>query len=103
MSKDAISGVVTVLLAIVGVAIIALLVSPAAKTAGVLGASGNALSQLICKAVSPVTGSSCGGGSGTIGLVSSTIDNVNSTINYGDIVGAAGEAAGQFLGGGTVY
>jgi uncharacterized membrane protein (Fun14 family) len=93
MSKDAVTGVVSVLLAIVGVAIVALLVSPRAKTAGVLGASGDALSQLVCKAVSPVTGSSCGGpGFGA-----------SSTISYGDIIGSAGEAAGQFLGGGTVY
>jgi hypothetical protein len=42
--------------AIVGVAIIATLVSNRANTAGVIGAAGNAYSQVLATALSPVTG-----------------------------------------------
>lgn len=61
MSENIISGVVTVLLAIIGVAIIAVLVSGQAKTAGVLQAGGGAFSSILGSALSPVTG---GGGLG---------------------------------------
>jgi len=52
--------IVTVLLAVIGVAIIAVLVSKQANTSSVLGAGGSALAQAIGCAVSPVTGGSCG-------------------------------------------
>lgn len=52
--------IVTVLLAIVGVAIVAVLVSNHANTGSVLGAGGSALAQAIGCATSPVTGGSCG-------------------------------------------
>jgi hypothetical protein len=52
--------VVTVLLAIVGVAVIAVLVSKQAQTGSVLGAGGTALANAISCAESPVTGGSCG-------------------------------------------
>jgi hypothetical protein len=52
--------IVTVLLAIVGVAVIAVLVSNKANTGSVLGAGGGALAQAIGCAASPVTGGSCG-------------------------------------------
>lgn len=49
---------VTVLTAIVGVAIIAVLVSNKAQTGQVIGAAGNAFVQGLEAAVSPVTGNS---------------------------------------------
>lgn len=52
--------IVTVLLAIIGVAIIAVLVSKQAQTGSVLGTGGSALAQAIGCAASPVTGGSCG-------------------------------------------
>jgi PRD1 phage membrane DNA delivery len=72
MDKDLIGSVVTVLTAIVGVAIIAVLVSPQAKTAGVIQSGGNAFSQMLGAAVSPVTGSGFGFGgfSGGAGMPS---------------------------------
>jgi hypothetical protein len=72
MDDKLITGIVSVLLAIVGVAVIAVLVSNKAQTGSVLGAGGNSISNFLCVALSPVTGSQCGGGS-LIPSVSSTI------------------------------
>lgn len=60
------SSIVTVMLAIVGVAIIAVLVSRNAQTAQVIGAGGNAFSGMLGTALSPVSGygSFTGGGAG---------------------------------------
>jgi hypothetical protein len=52
--------IITVLTAIVGVAIIAVLVSKNANTSGVLSAGGSAFSKILGAAVSPVSGSSLG-------------------------------------------
>lgn len=60
MSESLVTSVVTVLTAIVGVAIIAVLVSKNANTAGVLTAGGSAFSQALGTAISPVTGGSLG-------------------------------------------
>jgi hypothetical protein len=57
MSEQLITSVVTVLTAIVGVAIIAVLVSKNANTTGVIQAGGSAFSQALSTALSPVTGS----------------------------------------------
>lgn len=65
MSEQLISAVVTVLLAIVGVAIIATLVSRNANTAGVISAGGSAFSGSLGTALSPVTGNNMGGGFGS--------------------------------------
>ena len=55
MGKDAITSVVTILTAIIGVAIIAVLVgSP--NTSSVIGAAGSSFSQILGVAVSPATG-----------------------------------------------
>jgi hypothetical protein len=62
MSDQLITSVVTVLTGIIGVAIIATLVSKNANTAGVLQAGGQAFSQSLGTALSPVTG---GGGFGS--------------------------------------
>jgi membrane protein implicated in regulation of membrane protease activity len=61
-------GIVTVLTAIIGVAILATLVSKQANTAGVLQAGGSAFSGILGTALSPVTG---GGGLGSIGNIGS--------------------------------
>jgi acid phosphatase family membrane protein YuiD len=58
MGDNLITSVVTVLTAIVGVAIIAVLVSNKAQTGSILTAGGNAFATAIEAAVSPVTGSS---------------------------------------------
>lgn len=58
MGDQLIASVVTVLTAIVGLAIIAVLVSKQANTSGVIQSGGSAFSQAISAAVSPVTGGS---------------------------------------------
>lgn len=50
--------VVTVAVAIVGVAILAVLVSKQSNTSGVISAAGNAFSSALGVAVSPITGGS---------------------------------------------
>jgi hypothetical protein len=62
VSDSIVTSIVTVLMAIIGVAIIAVLVSRNAQTAQVLGAGGSAFSGVLGTALSPVTGS--GGFSG---------------------------------------
>lgn len=57
------TAIATVLLAMIGVAALATLLSGQAKTPAVLGQLGQSLSYLICVATSPVTGQSCGGAS----------------------------------------
>lgn len=52
--------IVTVLLAIIGVAVVAVLVSKQAQTGSVLGAGGGAIAQALGCALSPVTGGICG-------------------------------------------
>lgn len=55
--NNATEALVTILSAVVGVTVLAVLVSRRANTAGVLSAGGNAFSQILGVAVSPVTGS----------------------------------------------
>jgi len=73
MSEQLITSVTTVLVAIVGVAIIAVLVSKNAQTGQVLQAGGSSFSQMLGTALSPVTGSSggfTGGGGAGLSLTS---------------------------------
>lgn len=58
MGDQLIASVVTVATAIVGLAIIAVLVSKNAQTGTVIQAGGSAFSQALTAAVSPVSGSS---------------------------------------------
>lgn len=76
MDERFITAVVTVLVAITGVAIIAVLVSRQSNTAGVLQAGGSSFGNAIRCALSPITGGSCGGVG--IGLT----ESVNSTIVF---------------------
>ena len=52
----------TILLAIIGVAILAVIVSKNANTTKVIESSGKAFSQALATAISPVTGNSVGMG-----------------------------------------
>jgi len=56
MSDHLMTGIVSVLLAIIGVAAVALLVSRNAQTGGVLNAGAGAFSCSLATALSPVTG-----------------------------------------------
>lgn len=63
MNFDALgSSIVAVIMAIIGVAIIALLVSPQAQTGSVISSAGNAFAGVLSTAESPVTGGSGIGG-----------------------------------------
>jgi hypothetical protein len=68
MGDSLVTAMVTVLMAIVGVAIIAVLVSKNANTTGVISAGAGGFSQALSTALSPVTGSGfgsfTGGGAG---------------------------------------
>lgn len=54
MTEKWITAAVTIAIAIVGVAVIAVLVSQRAKTAGVLTASAEGFKQALCAALSPI-------------------------------------------------
>jgi hypothetical protein len=61
MSEAFLNSIVSVLLAIIGVATLAVIVSKNADTGSVLNAGGNALNGLLKTAISPVSGSGLGG------------------------------------------
>lgn len=65
MNESLITSVVTVATAIVGVAVLAVLVSKQSNTSGVIQSAGSAFSGALSAAVSPITGSSFGGGNFT--------------------------------------
>lgn len=58
MGSQLVNSIVTVLVAIIGVAIVAVLVSRNAQTSQVIGAGGQAFSGALGTALSPVTGGS---------------------------------------------
>ena len=74
MSEQLITSVVTVLTAIIGVAIIAVLVSKNANTTGVISSAGSAFQGALGTALSPVTGATSFGGmgGGSLGIPSIT-------------------------------
>lgn len=53
------TAIVSVLMAVVGVAIVAVLVSDKAKTGSVLDAFGQTINKILCVALSPITGGNC--------------------------------------------
>lgn len=73
MTESLTTSVVTVLTAIIGVAILAILVSKNSATSNVLQAGGSAFSSILGTAISPVSGSglgiNLGGGLGGITLM----------------------------------
>ena len=56
MSDNLITAVVSIALAIVGVATLSVILSKNANTAGVIGAGGNALALDLAAATAPITG-----------------------------------------------
>lgn len=79
-----VSTAVAVTLALIGVAIVAVLVSQKAQTGAVATAGGTSLANVIKCALSPVTGGTCGG----------VVTQVASTIDYSNVpCGGAGEPA----------
>lgn len=56
------SGIVTILVAIIGVAVLATLVSRNARTPEVLTSAGNAFAKMLGAATAPVSGGGFGGG-----------------------------------------
>lgn len=66
------AGVVAVIVGVIGVAMVAVIVSQNAQTSSVLQSGGTALSSIIGAAVAPVSGSNSFGSTGsTVGGVSS--------------------------------
>jgi membrane DNA delivery protein len=76
MSDSLVTSIVTVLTAIIGVAIIAVLVSRQAQTANVLNAGGTAFSRVLGTALSPVTGG------GVLGSVGNLLGGTGIGINF---------------------
>ena len=72
MSEKFIGSAVTILVAIVGVAFLAVLVSQSANTSNVLTASSNGFANALCAALSPI-GVNCGSGRNLIPSVTSSI------------------------------
>ncbi len=68
MGDHLVASIVTVLTAIVGVAIIAVLVSQKANTANVVTSAGNAFANDLTAAVAPVTGASATVNTGSSGF-----------------------------------
>lgn len=60
MGDKLITGVVGIVTAMIGVAIIAVLVSSKSNSSSVIGAAGKSFSQILGCALSPITGSGCG-------------------------------------------
>lgn len=65
------TALVSIIMAIIGVAVIALILSPAAQTGQVLQAGGSAFAGVLNAAISPVTNS--GGLGGTLGGIANRI------------------------------
>ncbi|MEB2538393.1 MULTISPECIES: hypothetical protein [Bacillati] len=70
--KDAFEPIVTIAVAIVGVAILAVLVSQKSNTAGVLAAAGSAFANSLSAATGPVTGA-----------VSAPVNNIGGSSGFG--------------------
>lgn len=80
MNSQMFEPIVTVLVGIIGIAMVAVLVSQKSNTAGVFAAAGGAFSNAVSAAVSPVTGNSAA-------------PNVNAgASNNGFSIGAGGNA-----------
>lgn len=62
MEDKTVTGIIAVLTAVIGVSILATLVSKQSNTSAVLTAGGNAFSSILKVALSPVGGSSLSGG-----------------------------------------
>jgi len=93
--NNAISAILAIVGGVIGLAIVSVLVSKNAQTPQVLGASGNALANVITAAVSPVTGTGAatgGGGNGSgggfsFGGLGSLSQGITSLGNIGSLFG----------------
>jgi hypothetical protein len=74
MSERFITAAITILVAIIGVAILAVLVSKQSNTSGVITSGSGGIARALCVALSPITGGSCGS--------SSLIEDVQSKITF---------------------
>jgi hypothetical protein len=74
-SEHGISTVTAVILAMLGLAVVAVIVSKSAQSGAVATAGGTSLANIICTALSPVTTGTCG----------NLIPYVTSSINFGGI------------------
>lgn len=84
MGREMFEPIVTIAAGIIGIAIVAVLVSQRANTAGVFSAAGGAFSNAISAAVSPVTGNSAA-------------PNVNAGATNNGLTSFAGGGIGQGL------
>lgn len=82
MGDHLITSIVTVLTAIVGVAIIAVLVSQKANTANVITSAGQAFANDVTAAVAPVSGASASVNTGGSGLGFSGLGSPLSSTNF---------------------
>lgn len=90
MNRDTFEPVVTIVAGIIGIALVAVLVSQKSNTAGVFAAAGGAFSNALSAAVSPITGNSAA-------------PNVNAgSSQNGFFSGAGGSLLGGFGNGGTL-
>lgn len=83
MGDTFITSIVTVLTAVIGLAIIAVLVSSNAQTGNVLTAAGNAFGGILGAAESPVTGQGAGNALG--GILNGFTGGATQPLNLGTI------------------
>lgn len=89
MGRELFEPIVTILAGIIGVAIIAVLVSQKSNTAGVFSAAGGAFANAVSAAVSPVTGASAA-------------PNVNAGVSGSSGLGFNGISGGLLAGGSSL-
>jgi hypothetical protein len=78
MSDSLINAIVSIALAIVGVASLSVILSKNSNTQGVVSTSGQAFSGSLATALSPITGSSAGASVYSSGLGSVSLGNLTS-------------------------
>ena len=87
--NNALSVITAILGAIIGLAILSVLISPNAETSNVVGATGNALANILKAATAPVTGAANNGNlgnnantsvGGTLSGINSGLTSVNSIL-----------------------
>lgn len=70
MSNELVTAMVSVVVALIGLAALATVLSPKATTSAVIGAGSQGLATDLAAATSPVTGASVGGGLGNLSMPS---------------------------------
>jgi PRD1 phage membrane DNA delivery len=99
--------IIAIVSGVIGLAIVAVIVSRNAQTPTVIGAAGSALSSIIGAAVSPVTGGSGGGGGGGIGPASyggaAYGTNILPSVANAAVIGAIGASGTGGTGTGTGF